>query len=92
MRTHLCWQVRFFRHPVERLFNNVDIQCTTSYPWPLRGSPGYEVDPIMVFRVSTAHPNDALAVDEFEYEYQYIQLFNRHLNLQKVLKSTRFRN
>jgi hypothetical protein len=22
---------RFFRHPVERLFNNVDIRCTTSY-------------------------------------------------------------
>ena len=67
MRTHLCWQMRFFRHPVEHLFNNVDsdvdIQCTTSYPEPLRRSPGYDVDPIMVFRVSTAHPNDELCVE-----------------------------
>ena len=52
-----------FRHPVEHLFNNVDIQCTTSYPEPLRRSPGYDVDPIMVFRVSTAHPNDAFCVE-----------------------------
>ena len=78
VRTHLCWKMRFFRHPVERLFNNVDIRCTTSYPEPLRRSPGYDVDsisvcqcvdPIMVFRVSTAHPNDAFCV-EIDYSVE----------------------